>query len=81
MPLAINMVNLNVDDMYISRQRERYQKTGFTKKYPKIPDDSEKIRYGLSIAEKYWVGSGIGYPPDKGWPLVMRQMFHTRIHI
>ena len=42
MPLAINVENLNVDDMYISRQRERYQKTGFTKKYPKIPDDSEK---------------------------------------
>ena len=56
MPLAINMVNLNVDDMFLSRQRERYQKAGFTKKYPKIPDDSEKIRYGLSIAEKYWVG-------------------------
>ena len=47
-----------------------------TQKYQMI---QKKIRYGLSIAEKYWVGSGIGYPPDKGWPLVMHQMFQPNL--
>ena len=34
---------------------------------PEIPDDSEKkIGYGLGIAKKFRVGSGIGYPSDPG---------------
>ena len=34
---------------------------------PEIPDDSEKkIGYGLGIAKKFRVGSGIGYPSGPG---------------
>ena len=32
---------------------------------PKIPDDSEKIRYGLGIAKNYWVGYQV---PVRHWP-------------